>query len=122
MAKFSGLEVPPPGPGLTTVTTPGADVEIASAATCAVIRPLLITVVCKLTEFHSTVELAMKSEPTTLRVNAGSPGLALFGEIVVMVGTGFGVGGGTLGGAVADVPEPPPQPARPHKAYRPAER
>jgi hypothetical protein len=59
--------------------------------------------------FHWMVELEMKFEPTTLRVNAGPPCWELFGDIAAIEGTGFG-------GPVEVLPGPPllppPQPSK----------
>jgi hypothetical protein len=48
-----------------------------------------MTVVGRPPPFHCTTELPTKSEPNTVKVNAGSPGVALVGERENIVGTGL---------------------------------
>ena len=49
-----------------------------------------------------TVEPEMKFDPFTVKVKAAPPAVALVGEIEVMLGTGFCVGGGA-----GELPPPP---------------
>jgi hypothetical protein len=88
--KLRAADVPPPGPGLKTVTA--ADVETARSAdvSCAESWTLLTNTAARLAPFHKTVELLTKPEPKTLNVRPGVPAVALDGEIEANPGTGFG--------------------------------
>ena len=81
--KVRGLEVPPPGPGLTTVTwsVPGA--ARSSAEMAAVSCELVTYVVVRAKPFHCTTEPAMKLLPLTVRVKIAPPAVALLGTRLV---------------------------------------
>jgi hypothetical protein len=63
------------------------------AGMAAVNCVLLPNVVVRLEPFQRTTELEIKLEPSTVRVKAAPPAVALMGEMEVSVGTGFGLGG-----------------------------
>src|SRR5580693_96508 len=73
------LEVPPPGPGLLTVTLAVVAVAMSVAGIAAVNRVPLTKVVVRALPFHNTVEPATKPAPLTVRVNADPPGAAADG-------------------------------------------
>ena len=87
--KVCMAEVPPPGPGVTTVTCalPAAAMSLAGIA--AVNCVALPNVVVRFVPFHCTLEELKKFEPVTVRVKAPPPALALAGAIEDRVGTGF---------------------------------
>ena len=94
MVKFIGLEVPPPGAGLVTVTT-SVPVEAMLDAGMAAVNCVEFTkVVAGADPPKLTIEAATKFVPLIVSVKAAPPATALFGEIVVIVGAGVGVGGG----------------------------
>jgi len=66
----------------------------------------LLKVVVRLLPFHCTVEDEMKLLPFTVSVNPAPPAAALVGEVEVIEGIGFGVGGGGF----EEAEEPPPHP------------
>jgi hypothetical protein len=106
MVKFTGLEVPPPGAGLVTVTA-STPVEVKlEAATAAVNCVELTNVVVGAAPPKLTIEAATKFVPFIVSVKAAPPATALFGELAVIVGVGLGVGL-TVEGV------PPPHPHRP---------
>ena len=88
--KVSALEVPPPGVGVETVTGTVPLVAMSAAVICACSWALDTKVVGRALPFQFTVEREIKFVPLTVSVKAADPGMALFGEIVVTVGTGFG--------------------------------
>ena len=77
----------------------------SDAGICAVKDVLDPYVVCTALLFHNTCDADMNCVPVTVKVNAGSPSVALEGEIEPIVGTGLG---GTLivNLSAADVPPP----------------
>jgi hypothetical protein len=86
MVKLIALEVPPPGPGLVTVTA-GVPVEAMLAAGIAAVNWVELTnVVAGADPPKLTVEPATKFVPLIVSVKAAPPAAAVFGEIVVMVG------------------------------------
>lgn len=89
MAKVSAVEAPPPGPGLNTVTR--ADPAEAMSAIVMVARSWLLPmkVVVRLEPFQRTTEPFRKFDPTTTRVKAASPAIALEGDIEESAGTGL---------------------------------
>jgi hypothetical protein len=79
MVKRAGFELPPPGPGLTTVmlAAPGADTFVAG--TTAVNFPALTNVVARGAPFQSIVEPEINPAPWMVNVNAGAPGVTTAG-------------------------------------------
>ena len=75
---------------------------MSSNGICAWSLELLRNVVGRLWPFHCTVEVEIRLEPFTVKVNEGPPRTAVVGSMVVITGTGFG------GGPVD--PDPLPQP------------
>ena len=63
MTKALAVEVPPPGPGLKTVTNAVAAAARSAPRIVAVSCPLLMKTVARLAPFQRTVELLTKSEP-----------------------------------------------------------
>jgi len=84
--KASALEVPPPGLATVTCAVPAAATSVAGMA--AVSWVALTNVVVRAAPFHFTVAPLTKLVPVTVRVKAGLPAWALFGDSAVMVGTG----------------------------------
>jgi hypothetical protein len=78
-AKEAGDEVPPPGPGVLTVTVfvPGA--TMLAEASAALKAALLRKVVAREAPFQRTTEAGSKSEPVTLRAKAALPAAAELG-------------------------------------------
>ena len=87
--KAEGLEMPPPGAGLTTstVTIPAAATRLALIVTetCVV----LINVVVSGVPFHATTELLIKLDPINVSVKPGEPAVMLAGVIDVTAGVGL---------------------------------
>jgi hypothetical protein len=91
MVKFIGLEVPPPGAGLVTVTA-GVPVEAMAAAGMAAVNCVELTnVVVGAAPPKLTIEAATKLVPLIVSVRAAPPATALFGEIAVIVGVELGL-------------------------------
>lgn len=90
MVKGAGLELPPPGAGLTTVTeaTPFAATSLAGIWASAVLEST--TVVGRSPPFHRTTELATKFAPDTRRFKPGPPPNAPPGSSTLIAGMGFG--------------------------------
>jgi hypothetical protein len=65
----------------------------------------LTNVVVRLLPFHCTTELPMKLLPFTVNVNAPEPALTVFGDNVVIAGTGLGAAV-TVNVTALDVPPP----------------
>jgi hypothetical protein len=88
--KFKLFEAPPPGAWLVTVTVGVPAEAMAAAGIAAVSWVELTNVVAVASPPKMMLEPATKFVPLTVSVKAADPGMALFGEIVVTVGTGFG--------------------------------
>jgi hypothetical protein len=103
IVKVRGLDVPPPGAGVETVTdaVPPIAMSAAVIAACRLVPDT--NVVVRALPFHSTVEDEIKFEPETVRVKSGPPANAVLGVRALTDGAGFG--------GVEEPPEPPPQPA-----------
>lgn len=86
--KVCGLEVPPPGAGVTTVTAAVPAVAMSGAKIAAVNCTALTNVVVRALPFQFTTELFVKFVPTTVKVNAAPPAIAVLGLIKIIVGTG----------------------------------
>ena len=93
MVKVSGLEVPPPGVGLKTVTLAVPAAAISEAGIAAVSWVAETYVVVRSAPFHRTFDVDTKLVPVTVRVKADPPAAAEVGEIEVRVGTGLFAGG-----------------------------
>src|SRR5579864_316420 len=90
MAKFSILDVPPPGVGLATVTDAVPADAIAAAGMAAVNCVELTNVVVGIVPPKLTIEPGIKLAPLMVSVKpAALPATALVGEIAVIVGTGL---------------------------------
>ncbi|HTY77657.1 MAG TPA: hypothetical protein VMI34_07560 [Candidatus Bathyarchaeia archaeon] len=102
--KAWALDVPPPGPAVSTVTVAGPAAARSLAAMLAVSWVAPTNVVGRPLPFHCTTELGMKFDPFTVRLRAGPFCGAVVGAIDVNVGTGFGIT--MLKVAAAAVPPP----------------
>lgn len=89
IVKKDGVETPPPGGGLNTVTLAVPVVAISLVEIDAFNCVLLTKVVVRLEPFQRTIETLTNPKPLTVRVNSGSPAVALFGEIIVIEGDGL---------------------------------
>jgi len=89
MSNVSELEVPPPGPGFTTLTFSAPATEISSAEICAVTCPPFTNVVCRALPFHCTATPDTRFDPFTVKVKADPPRVAVLGEMFEMLGTGL---------------------------------
>jgi len=89
IVKLRAFEVPPPGPGLLTVTLAGPAETMSLAGMEAVSFVALLKVVVRSDPFQRTVALETKLEPLTVSVKAGPPAIAKFGLIPEIVGTGL---------------------------------
>ena len=89
IVKVRGLEVPPPGAGLNTVTgaVPCAAMSVAGMAAVSCVA--FTKVVVRDAPFHLTTEPKTKLLPLTVRVKAPPPAVALLGTRVVNAGTGL---------------------------------
>jgi hypothetical protein len=82
-------DVPPPGPGFTTVMESVPPTVISAAGTVMVTVVLEISVVTNGTPLKSTVEEALKLVPVTVSVNDDPPAVVEVGEMELVVGTGL---------------------------------
>jgi hypothetical protein len=89
MVKFTTFEVPPPGAGSVTITAAVPAEGIAAAGMAAVNCVALTNVVVGAVPPKLTIEAATKFVPLIVSVK-GAPAMALFGEIVVIVGVVLG--------------------------------
>jgi hypothetical protein len=90
--NVSPLEVPPPGPGVVTVTETSPADERSAAGTAPATPVVPINVVVSAPEPQFTVEQGSKFVPVTSSVNAELPTGALEGLIWVIAGAGKDVG------------------------------
>ncbi len=99
--KFTGADVPPPGPGVNTVTcaVPTAATSAAEIAACRLV--LLTNVVGRAAPFQRTTESDMKLLPVTVSVSPGPPTLVLLGDSAVTSGAGRSDGSTVMVGLVA---------------------
>src|SRR6266852_4022227 len=89
-AKYTTFEVPPPGPGLTTVTAAVRAVAMSEARIFALNFDSLTKFVARGLPFHLTTEVDTKPVPLTVSVNAVPPGgLASGRKGWLIKGTGF---------------------------------
>jgi len=82
-------EVPPPGPGFTTVIESVPPTAMDDDGMVIVIIVDETNVVTNGTPFTSTVDEALKFVPVTVSVKDGPPAVVEVGEIEVVVGAGF---------------------------------
>jgi len=87
--NVSGADVPPPGPGFETVTETLPGLAILEAGTIAVSWDALTYVVVSAELFQSTLELATKLEPFTVRVNCAPRAATLVGVSDAEPGAGL---------------------------------
>jgi hypothetical protein len=87
--KATAFEVPPPGAGLTTLTSNDPVAERSEAGTCAVRLLALTYVVVRKAPFHWICEELVNPVPVTLKVNAVPFCGADVGERDPIVGTGL---------------------------------
>src|SRR5207302_10332826 len=76
IVKVCGLDVPPPGAGLKTVTGAVPAVAMSAAEITAVSCVAEAYVVVRLAPFHRTTEAVTKFVPVTVSVNCGPPATA----------------------------------------------
>jgi hypothetical protein len=113
MANVAALEVPPPGPGLVTVTC-AVPADARSACVMVAVNCVLLTnVVARSEPFHFTEDALMNPEPLSVKVAAALPVIALVGANVPIFGAGFDTGEGLVGVlgtlGVLGLFAPPPQ-------------
>jgi len=89
IVNVCAFDVPPPGPGFTTVIEAVPGVAIRAAVTVAVSCVEETKVVVSAVAFHFTVEVETKFLPITVRVNCAPPAVAHVGLIELVVGTGL---------------------------------
>lgn len=103
IVKFWAFDVPPPGAGLVTVTA-AVPVEVMAVAGIAAVSCVALTnVVVRDVPPKVTAEAAVKFVPLIVSVKAAPPAMALFGEIVLIVGARL---------LLTVEAVPPPHPAR----------
>src|SRR5262245_62120173 len=84
IVKVSALEVPPPGITTLPCAVPAALMSVAGIAAVSCVA--LTNVVLRAVPFHCTTEPETKLLPFTVKVNAGPPAVALFGDSEVNAG------------------------------------
>jgi hypothetical protein len=89
IAKDTALEIPPPGPGLVTVTLAAPGSLISPALMAAVSWDALTNVVLRLAPAKRTVAPATKLDPLMVSVKSGPPATADSGLRELMTGTGL---------------------------------
>jgi hypothetical protein len=88
-AKLAAFEVPPPGPGVTTVMLAVEALATSSAGTWAVSDVEELKVVGSGVPFQSIVDELMKLLPVTTSEKVAVPAITLEGEREEIAGTGF---------------------------------
>jgi hypothetical protein len=88
-ANGSGLDVPPPGAGVCTVTVAVPAAAKSAAGTCACNCVVLPAVVGSGVPFHCTTESPTKFPPVTVKVIGVMPVMPPEGESAVKAGTGL---------------------------------
>src|SRR5207249_2910883 len=91
IVNVCGLEVPPPGAAVNTVTEAVPAVAMSAVVICALSCVLLPNVVARWLPFHCTMDELMKFVPVSASVKAAPPATALLGESEVSVGPGLWV-------------------------------
>jgi hypothetical protein len=89
IVNVAEFEVPPPGPGFTTVTDAVPTAATLAAGTIAVSLIEETNVVVKGDPFQLTFEVETKLVPFTVRVNWALPAMVAFGLIELIVGIGL---------------------------------
>lgn len=89
MVKVRLLEVPPPGPGLVTVTCAVPTFAMSAAVIAACTCEPRTNVVVRFEPFHFTCELDTNPVPCTVRVKSVPPCFLLVGLSEVRFGTGL---------------------------------
>jgi hypothetical protein len=89
IVKVWGLDVPPPGVGLKTVTLAVPAVAMSAARIDAVTWVALTYVVVRFVPFHLTTDPEMKLVPFTVRVKPAPPAVTELGLRLVVVGMGL---------------------------------
>jgi hypothetical protein len=89
MVNVEPADVPPPGPGLLTVTEVVPGFAMSAALIVALILVALENVVVRDEPFQFTTEVETKFVPVTVSVNAAPPWLVPAGDSLVTVGTGL---------------------------------
>jgi branched-subunit amino acid transport protein AzlD len=87
----TAADVPPPGPGLTTVTAAKAAAARSLAPMAAVNCVALTNVVARFAPFHFSCEAATKPLPVTVNANAPPPAAAVAGKMDAIAGAGLAV-------------------------------
>src|SRR5438445_507818 len=90
IVNVCGVDVPPPGAGVNTVTEAVPAVAMSAVVICAVSCVLLPNVVARWLPFHCTMDELMKFVPVSASVTAAPPAPTLLGDREVSVGLGFG--------------------------------
>src|SRR5438876_1305741 len=90
IVNVCGLDVPPPGAGVNTVTEAVPAVAMSAVVICAVSCVLLPNVVARWLPFHCTMDELMKFVPVSASVKAAPPATTLLGDSELSVGLGFG--------------------------------
>lgn len=88
--KSIAFEVPPAGAGFVTVTADVPTEAMLEAGMAAVNCDVLTNVAVVATPPKLTIDDAMKFVPLIVRVKAGPPATAVFGDMEVIVRDGFG--------------------------------
>src|SRR5438046_8844316 len=87
----TGADVPPPGAGFETVTSPLPSTGTSAAESVAVSVVLLIVLVVFDEPFHSTIDSALNPVPVTISV-APTPARRIVGDTDEMTGAGLVIG------------------------------
>src|SRR5499427_5501278 len=86
MVRAREFEVPPPDPGVDTLTWANPALAMSVAATLAWSWVPLTKVVVRLLPFHCTTEVEAKLAPVTVSVKPGLPAVTVLGESDVRAG------------------------------------
>jgi len=89
IVNVCAFDVPPPGPGFTTVTEAVPGEATSAAVTVAVSCVEETNVVVSAVPFHFTVEVETKFVPLTVKVKPPLPAVTQVGLIDVVVGAGL---------------------------------
>src|SRR3954465_4868284 len=90
MVNVCPFDVPPPGAGLKTVTGKLPPVSRSLAGIAALSCVELMNVVVRALLLKLTTEPDMKPEPFTVRTKPAPPEVLDAGEILLIIGAGFG--------------------------------
>jgi len=89
IVKVCAFDVPPPGPGFTTVIDAVLAVATSAAGTVAVSCVDETNAVASDVAFHFTVDVETKFVPFTVKVKPPLPAVTQLGLIDVVVGAGL---------------------------------